>query len=175
MAEIKTQPTKASVPAYLAAVEDSQMRADGTALVRMLGVVTKQKPVLWGEHIIGFGQLTLTSPSGRSVQWMRVACAVRTKQLTLYVTGGLDAQKALLDKLGPYKRGGGCLHVRRLADVDMKVLEQLARESVRKADAWAAAGPSASGLAKKKATKKAPGKTKAVEKKAANKKAAKKR
>lgn len=154
MAENKTQPTKASVTAYLAAVEDPQIRVDGTALVKMLATLTGEKPVLWGEHIIGFGRLTLTSPSGRSVPWVRVACAVRAKQLTLYVTGGLDAQKALLAKLGPYKRGGGCLHVRRLADVDLKVLEQLARESVRKAEAWAAADAPVKRVAKKKAAKK---------------------
>ncbi len=175
MAEIKTQPTKASVPAYLAAVEDPQMRADGAALVHMLKVISKEKPVLWGEHIIGFGNITLPGSNGRTVQWMRIACAVRAKQLTLYATGGLDRHKALLDKLGPYKRGGGCLHVRRLADIDMKVLEKLAIESLRIIDDIAVSGAPVRSLTKKKAAKKAPATKKAAKKKAAKKKATKQR
>jgi hypothetical protein len=137
MAAIKTQPTNASVTRYLAAIADAQMRADGAALVKMLGAVAKEKPVMWGEHIIGFGNITLAGSGGRTMEWMRIACAVRAKQLTLYVSGGLDPHQALLAKLGPYKRGGGCLHIRRLADVDMKVLEKLACESLRVADARA--------------------------------------
>jgi hypothetical protein len=155
------------------------MRADGTALVKMLAKLSGDKPVLWGEHIIGFGHVTLPGSNGRTVEWMRIACAVRAKQLTLYATGGLDRHKALLDKLGPYKRGGGCLHVRRLADINVKVLEELALESLRIIDDIAVSGAPLRSLAKKKATKKAPAAKKvakkATKKKLAKKKAAKKR
>jgi hypothetical protein len=34
----------------------------------------------------------------------------------------------LLSKLGKYKRGGGCLYINRLSDVDEKVLAKLIKE-----------------------------------------------
>ena len=36
-----------------------------------------------------------------------------------------------MDKLGKYKTGKSCLYIKRLSDVDEKVLEKLIAESVR--------------------------------------------
>jgi hypothetical protein len=45
------------------------------------------------------------------------------------VAGSSDA-KALLDKLGKHTTGKGCLYIKKLADVDQKVLETLVRKSL---------------------------------------------
>ena len=52
----------------------------------------------------------------------------------LYLTG-LSALEGFLPALGKYKAGKGCLYVRRLADVDLKVLEKMIAASCAAAKA----------------------------------------
>jgi hypothetical protein len=44
---------------------------------------------------------------------------------------GLDRHDALVARLGKYKTGKSCLYIKRLADVDIAVLEELIVESVK--------------------------------------------
>jgi hypothetical protein len=48
----------------------------------------------------------------------------------LYGTIGFDGAEALLAKLGKHTTGKGCLYIKRLADVDMKLLETLIEKAV---------------------------------------------
>ena len=45
--------------------------------------------------------------------------------------GGFDEQKDLLKKLGKYKTSVGCLYIKKLADVDMKVLENMIQSAAK--------------------------------------------
>ena len=56
--------------------------------------------------------------------------APRKKALTLYIMAGFAQYDALLEKLGKYRTGKSCLYIKRLADVDLKVLEKLILFSV---------------------------------------------
>jgi hypothetical protein len=49
--------------------------------------------------------------------------------------------EALLAKLGKYTTGKGCLYIKKLADVDRKVLETLIVKSVAGKRAQQASGP----------------------------------
>lgn len=125
MAEPKTRPTAASVTKFLASQKPEARRTDCEALVAMLTKATKQKPVLWGASIVGFGATAYVGASGKSVDWPVVAFAPRKAALTLYLMGTLGRHPELLDKLGRHKSGKGCLYIGKLADVDLKVLERL--------------------------------------------------
>jgi hypothetical protein len=48
----------------------------------------------------------------------------------LYGAIGFDGAEGLLAKLGKHTTGKGCLYIRKLADVDVKVLETLIQEAV---------------------------------------------
>jgi hypothetical protein len=48
----------------------------------------------------------------------------------LYITAGLRDSGALLAKLGKHTTGKGCLYIKKLADVDQKVLQAMASKSV---------------------------------------------
>jgi hypothetical protein len=50
--------------------------------------------------------------------------------LTLYITSAFERYPDLMAKLGKYKTGKSCLHLRRLSDVDQKVLTQLIARSL---------------------------------------------
>ncbi len=117
MAEPKTKPTTASASAYLDTIEDPARRKDAKALLKMYKEITGKKPVMWGEHIVGFDQYVI-----KSGPWPLAAFAVRKNDLTLYV--GASRQAELLKSLGKHKVGGGCLYIKKLSDVDESVLRK---------------------------------------------------
>ena len=131
MAEPITRPTGASVAAFLSAIPDADIRKDCKAIARMLQAITKAKGKMWGADIVGFGEYTITYAGGRESDWPVAAFAPRKGTITLYL-GGLKQEAALLKKLGKHKIGGGCLHIRQLADVDVGTLETLVKASVRR-------------------------------------------
>jgi len=125
MAELKTQRTKASVTAFLATIGDPDRQKDARALAAVIRKVTGKPPVMWGPAIVGYGEMTYEGRSGRSGVWFPVGFSPRKAALTLYLMGGLKAHAALLKQLGAHRVGGGCLYIRRLADVDTTVLSRL--------------------------------------------------
>ncbi len=123
----KTQPTRASVSAFLAAVARPEVRRDARALAALMRRVTGERAVLWGTGIVGFGLRHYRYDSGREGDAPVIAFSPRSDRLTLYLACDLDRHRSLLARLGRHARGKGCLHVRRLEDVDGSVLEELVR------------------------------------------------
>lgn len=130
MAEAKTKPTKASVPAFLAKVKDPALRADCDAVVALMSSVTKAPPVLWGTSIVGFGSYRLQYANGKEGDWPLAAFAPRAKQIVLYVMPGFAGYDELMQALGPVKCGVSCIYVKRLADLDQAALKRLLTRSV---------------------------------------------
>jgi hypothetical protein len=86
---------------------------------------------MWGPSIIGFGHRVLKYESGREFDWMIAAFSPRKANLTLYVIADSPKQPELLAKLGKHTVSKACLYVKRLADIDEKVLEELIKEAVK--------------------------------------------
>ena len=124
MAENQTRPTKASVAAYYAAIEDDIRRKDCKAIAAMMARATKQKATMWGPGIVGFGSYHYKYDSGREGDSCVVGFASRKGDITLYL-GNFAGRDQLLAKLGKHKTSNGCLYVRRLDDVDADILERL--------------------------------------------------
>jgi hypothetical protein len=129
MSEPKTQRTKASVAAFIAAIEDETRRKDAKAIDKLLREVSGDKPAMWGPSIIGYGQYAYTGASGRGDVWPRIGFSPRKSNFTLYLMLGLGENAALLQKLGTHKTGKGCLYINKLAEVDEKVLRTLIERS----------------------------------------------
>jgi len=130
MAENKTKPTTVSVTAFIDAIADETRRADANAIVRLMRHATGEKPKMWGPSIVGFGSYRYTHDSGRSGE-MPVACFSPRKAATvLYQMTGFAESAALLARLGKHTASGSCLHIKKLADVDQTVLEELISKSV---------------------------------------------
>jgi len=130
MAENKTKPTKVSVSAFIAAITDLAKRADAKALVRLMQSASGEKPKMWGTSIIGFGSYHYKYDTGREGDMPLIGFSPRKAANVLYGTIGFDGAEALLAKLGKHTTGKGCLYIKRLADVDMKVLETLVEKAV---------------------------------------------
>ena len=133
MAELKTQVTRASVEKFLEGIKDERKRQDCYELLKIMKKATKAEPKMWGTSIIGFGDHHYIYESGREVDWFLTGFAPRAQNLTLYMMGGFDREA--LKKLGRYKTGKGCLYINKLADVDIKALNELIAKSLKKSKA----------------------------------------
>ena len=134
MGENKTKPTDTSVAGFIARIEGDERRADCEALVALMQRVTGEPAVLWGEAIIGFGSYHYRYASGREGDAPLAGFSPRKGDISVYLSCDAAAASALLATLGRHRIGKSCLYLRRLADVDMAVLEQLvvaAMEDVR--------------------------------------------
>ena len=130
MAENKTKPTKASVAEFIDAIPDQTKRADAKTLVKLMQSATGEKPKMWGPSIIGFGSLHYVYDTGREGDMPLIGFSPRKTATVLYSTTAFSGAEALLAKLGKYTTGKGCLYIKKLADVDQKVLETLVLTSV---------------------------------------------
>ena len=131
MAENKTKPTKVSVTAFMNSIEDEQMRRDARKVAAMMREATGSRARMWGANIVGFGEYHYKYASGREGDFMIAGFSPRKQALTLYVIPGFKHFESIMSKLGKYKTGKSCLYIRRLSDVDEKVLKRLIVGSVK--------------------------------------------
>jgi hypothetical protein len=130
--ELKTKVNKASVEGFLNKVKDEAVRNDCFEILKIMKQVTKEEPKMWGSSIVGFGSYHYKGAGGREGDWMLTGFSPRKQNLTLYLMGGLNTQTALLKKLGKHKTSVGCLYIKKLDDVDKKVLKELVQASVKR-------------------------------------------
>jgi len=124
----KTVPTAADVEAHFAAQPEARA-ADCRALAALMQRASGHPPVLWG-RMVGFGHHHYVYDSGREGDIFEIGFASGAGgkgDISLYLSAGaLPAERqALLTRLGKHRQGKGCLYVKRLADVDLGVLEAL--------------------------------------------------
>lgn len=133
MAELKTRKNDSSVEAFIDSISDERKRNDSRQLLELMSRVTKTEPAMWGGSIVGFGSYDYKYESGREGTWFRVGFSPRKQNLTLYLMDGFENYEDLLSQLGKHSTGKSCLYVKKLDDVDLKVLTQLVRDSFKAA------------------------------------------
>lgn len=137
--EAKTKADTGDVDAFIAQIDDSAKRDDSYRLIEMLRAVSGEEPVLWGT-MVGFGRYHYKYDSGHEGDAMRVGFAPRKAEFSLYVLSSYafedikDETEALLARLGKHRTGKSCLYVKRLSDIDMNVLRELAKLTVERMD-----------------------------------------
>ncbi|MDU0479824.1 DUF1801 domain-containing protein [Staphylococcus chromogenes] len=121
---MKTAPSPTNPDEVFSELSDAK-RADGEYLVDLFQEVTGLPPVVWGRKIIGFGSYDYTYASGHSGTAARVGFAVAERQISLYLACDADEFEPFFERLGPVKRGKGCIYITRLARVDLDVLREM--------------------------------------------------
>lgn len=125
----KTAATKASVHAFIDKHPKEEMRDDSRVLMALMQELTGEEPHMYGPSIIGFGTYHYTYASGHSGSAPLAAFSPRKTELVLYL--GEEAQDDVaLAKLGKHKATKGCVYVKRLADIDLKVLKAMIKKSI---------------------------------------------
>ena len=129
MSENKLRETDASVQEFIDGVENKTRRNDAYVLLDLMKKVTGTEPKMWGTSIIGFGKSHYRYESGREGDEPRVGFSPRKANLAIYVLSRDQNNDDLLARLGKHKSGVACLYVNKLADIDLKVLEELIARS----------------------------------------------
>lgn len=122
---------------YLASLPDGRQE-DMVALDRALArVFAGHERVLWEgtfwggtqQRIIGYGAMRQRARSGVEVQWFVVGLAAQKAHLSLYVSAveeGRYLVKRFADRLGKVKVGSANVAFKRLADLDLPVVVEMA-------------------------------------------------
>ena len=129
-AELKTKETTASVEAFIAK-QPADIAADCRTIMGLMKKATGEDPKLWGPSIVGYGLYAYKYDTGREGEWMITGFSPRKANLTLYIMMGFEEEAALMQKLGKHTTGKSCLYIKKLSDVDLKVLESLIVKGVK--------------------------------------------
>ena len=131
MAELKTKRNNQSVTGFLNGIPDERKRRDAFAILALMQEVTKTKPQMWGNSIVGFGSYHYEYASGHEGDMPIIGFSPRKQALTLYIMRGFEGSGELLGKLGKYKTSKACLYINHLEDVHLPTLKELIRQSVK--------------------------------------------
>ncbi len=132
MAENKTKATTKSVPDFLESIEDPGRKQDCLTIAALMEELSGSKPKMWGESMVGFGDYHYKYASGREGDWFLVGFSPRKQNLTLYIMGYLEFYTDILEGLGKFKHGKGCLYIKKLEDIDLDVLKTLISTSINR-------------------------------------------
>lgn len=130
MAKNKTKATERSVTEFINSVDSEQKRNDSFELVKLFERLTGEKAVMWGSSIIGFGTYHYKYESGREGDFMQIGFSPRKAKFSLYIMSGFSKFDHYLENLGKFKTGKSCLYVNKIADIDMEILEEMAKDSI---------------------------------------------
>lgn len=129
-AELKTKETTASVDAFIAKQPEA-IAADCRTIMQLMKKATGEEARMWGPGIVGYGRYAYKYETGREGEWMITGFSPRKANLTLYIMMGFEEEAALMEKLGKHTTGKSCLYIKKLSDVDLKVLEKLIVKGVK--------------------------------------------
>ncbi len=131
MAKNKTNETDVDVMDFINSYVDSeQKRQDSYALIKLMQDITGQPAKMWGPTIIGFGHYHYKYASGHEGDAPLAGFSPRKAAFSLYVYTGIDEHEYLLKDLGKYKMGKACIYIKKLSDIDVRILENLIRETI---------------------------------------------
>ena len=122
--------TAETVAEVVAGVPHEARRADAGELLALMEQITGETPKVWSAGTIGFGQYHYRYKTGQEGDFFSVGFAPRKDKITLYIMSGLRGFEDILERLGPHQASKSTVHIKRLADVDRDVLDELIRECV---------------------------------------------
>lgn len=125
----KTNPTDNSVDKFIEGVSDENMRNESKMLLQMMSRISGKDAVMWGPSIIGFDSYHYKYESGREGDMCVIGFSPRKTDLSIYLVDGVSRYENELKKLGKYRTGKSCLYLKKLSDVDYKILESIIKKS----------------------------------------------
>lgn len=131
MAELKTKLNDGSVVDFINSVIETKKREDSFVIIDLMKKITKAEPKMWGSSIVGFGSQRYKYKNGKELDWFLTGFSPRKQNLTLYINSGFDEYSELLKKLGKHKTSKACLYVKKIEDIDLKVLKKIVTLSVK--------------------------------------------
>lgn len=130
-----------SVDEYIASIHDERVITDAKTLLTLFQRISGEKPILYGFGTIGFGVYNYAYESGRKGDAHTLAFYPRKGKITIYLMDGTSRYKGLLAKLGKHTATGYCIYVKKLNDIDMRILEEIITQSYQHITELSQTGP----------------------------------
>ena len=131
-AKTKTTWTGANVNEFIDSfVDKDEKKQDSFRLIELMRDWSGFEPKMWGPTIIGFGRYHYKYASGQEGDAPLLGFSPRKTEFSLYIIDPYHDNKALLDKLGKYRMGKSCIYFKKLADLNLAILEKLSKESIK--------------------------------------------
>lgn len=132
MAKNKTTQTEADVLEFIDSyVDNDQKKADSKKLIELMTEWSGFQPKMWGPTIIGFGSYHYKYASGHEGDAPLLGFSPRKAQFSLYVYSKTERSDELLNDFGKFKMGKACIYVKKIADIDLSILEELCFETIQ--------------------------------------------
>jgi Domain of unknown function (DU1801) len=130
MGENRTKLTDILVDDYISRIDNVTRLNDAARLLEIMKDVTRSAPAMWGTSMVGFGSYHYKYASGHEGDTFRVGFSARKAALVLYGLVLYDhyssnSNSQLIEKLGTYKAGKGCIYVKSLDDLNIDILKQM--------------------------------------------------
>ena len=125
----KTRATAASVSAFIDKQPKEEVRDDCRALMKLMHELTGEEPYMYGPSIVGYGSYHYKYASGHEGDAPLLAFSPRKPELVTYLYPEVVGPD-LLAKLGKHRATKGCVYIKRLADIDLKVLKTLFKQAI---------------------------------------------
>ena len=122
--QLKSAKTEQNVKDYIESL-DAADQPQAQELLELFLDATGMPARMWGTSIIGFGEYTYHRSNGAQGTYLATGFSMRKSGPTLYIMPGYQDYSAILENLGPHKLGKSCLYLKRLSDVEKKVLTEL--------------------------------------------------
>lgn len=129
MAKNKTTETDNPVAGYISQIDDEKRRTDFSTLIDQFAQASGLPPKMWGHAIVGFGSYHYKYDSGHEGDAPLAGLSSRANAIVLYLAQ-FDQREQLLQEFGKFKTGKSCIYVKKIEDIDLKVLQKMVRRSV---------------------------------------------
>jgi hypothetical protein len=130
-----------SVKSYITSLQDEQTAKDAHVLIEIMQRISGHEPKLWSVGTIGFDTYHYKYDSGREGDGHIIGFYPRKGKITIYLMDGTARYSQLLAKLGRHTITGYCVYIRRLSDVKLPILEQIAQKSYENIKSKSQVGP----------------------------------
>lgn len=129
--EAKMKENDSSVTEFIESVDNERRKAEAYQLVELFEEATGFKAKMWGSSIIGFGRYHYKYASGHEGDAPLAGFSPRKAKISLYLSYESEEREKLLEQFGKHTKSKACIYVNKLADIDLDVLKQLIKLSVK--------------------------------------------
>ncbi|RZK57400.1 MAG: DUF1801 domain-containing protein [Pedobacter sp.] len=128
----KTAETEVSVDDFINSFVDKEAkRQDSFRLIELMQEWSGFEPKMWGPTIIGFGSYHYKYASGYEGDAPLIGFSPRKAEFSLYVSAQGNEDEDILDHLGKFKMAKACIYFKKLADLNLDVLEKLCKSTIK--------------------------------------------
>jgi hypothetical protein len=110
---------------------DEQTAKDSQLLIEMMRQISGHEPKMWNIGTIGFDAYHYKYDSGREGDCQTLGFYPRKGKITIYLMDGTARYTELLARLGKHTTSRVCVYIKRLSDIQLIILEQIAQQSYR--------------------------------------------